>query len=315
MRLAATAAGEIVIVEGYVDDRVWLVGGDGRLKRIRETPGSANIEALGLPDGSLLLSPESSGRLLRRWPDGRVEHLLAGRWNSAMAGVHDGDAGSLSAAPISPVDMDVAADGGLLLLQYDHVRYVAPPDPGRLAVGIARETLSSRLPIELTIEATMPMHATVDLRVRGRLVERRHLELPAARSTLPLRGGMPGELNVISVDATATSASGEEHVAGDRIGVIPGHKLPMRVVERLERDQATLLELSGGGRNRSHCRRFSAQRVDCAEFDYGTCRAAHGYFLRSDGVLTTRRYADRNRCRLRLRPTWKTRPRAITLPT
>jgi hypothetical protein len=315
MRLAAMAGGETVIVEGYTGARVWLVDGEGRLRRIREAPRSPNIEVLGLPDGGLLLAPESSGRLLRRWPDGRLEHLLAGRWNSAVAGIHDGDGGALSAAPLSPVDMAVAADGGLLLLESDNVRYIAPPEPRRLAVGIARETLSSRLPLELTVEATMPTRATVDLRVRGRLIERLEVDLPFGRSTLPLRNGTPGELNVVGVNAVATVAGGPEQVASDRLGVIPGNKLPMRVVKRVERDEADLLESVGGGRNRFRCRRFAPQRIDCAQVDSGTCQAAHAYFLRRDGVLTSRRYADRHRCRLRARPIWKTRPRAVTLPT
>lgn len=315
MRIAAMAGGETVIVEGTVFGRVWLVDGEGRLRRIREAPRAANIEVLGLPDGSLLLAPESSGRLLRRWPDGRVEHLLAGRWNSTMAGVHDGDAGPLSTAPLSPHDMDVAADGGLLLLDYDHVRYIAPPDPRRLAVGIARESLSSRLPLELTVETTVPARATVDLRVRGRLVERVTLELPSGRSTHALRNGTSGELNVVSVHAASSVAGGSEQVAGDRLGVIPGSTLPLRVVKRVEAEDAALLEPIGGGRTGIRCRRFSARRIDCARVDLGTCQGVSAYFLRPDGVLTTRRYALRHGCRLRPRPIWKTRPHAVTLPT
>ena len=313
MRIAALASGETVIVEPHYPARVWLVDAEGRLRRIRLDSPMPNVEVLGAPDGSLLIAPESSGELLRRWPDGSIEPLLGGRWNSAMAGSHDGDAGPLSMAPISPRDMDVAADGGLLLLEHDHARYVAPPDPRRLALGIARESLSSRLPIELTIESTLAADATVELRVRGRLRERTAVALAPGRSTIALARGVPGELNVVSVNAVRGGAT-VEAVAGDRLGIVPGATLPMRVVRRVEADEAALLESIGGGRTRVRCRRFTARRIDCARHD-GPCQGASAYVLRSDGVLVERSYARRNGCRLQRRPRWSIKPHAITLPT
>ena len=313
MRIAALTGGETVIVEGYNTARVWLVDAAGRLRRIRLDFLMPNVEVLGAPDGSLLIAPESSGELLRRWPDGSVERLLGGRWNSAMAGIHDGDAGPLSMAPISPRDMDVAADGGLLLLDHDNVRYVAPPDPQRLALGIARESLSSRLPIELTIESTLAANATVELRVRGRLRERAAVALAPGRSTIPLANALPGELNVVKVNAVAAGAM-VESVAGDRLGVVPGATLPMRVVKRIEADKGAILESIGGGRTGVRCRRFTARRIDCARYD-GPCQGASAYVLRDDGVLVTRAYATRHGCRLQRQPRWSTKPHAITLPT
>lgn len=315
LRIAALAGGETVI--GGLAERVWLVDGRGFLRVIRQAPRSPNTEVLGLPDGSLLIAPEYDGRLLRRWPDGRIEQLLRGRWSRSMAGAHDGDAGPLSQAPLSPFDMDVTADGGLLLAEgLDHIRYVAPPQPKRLAVGITRETLSSRLPIEVSIETTLPASATVELRVGGRRVETQTREIAPGRSTFTLANARSGALHVVTVHAaSASSADAPPQVTSDQIGVIPGATLPMRVIRRVEADEAALLESIGGGRRTIRCKRFAPRRIDCAEIAHGTCQGARSYIIGRDGVLTVRTYAKRHGCRLQPRPKLAPTPRAVTLPT
>jgi hypothetical protein len=212
--------------------------------------------------------------------------------------------------------MAVAADGGLLLMDFDHVRYVAPETPQRLAIGIARETVSSRLPLKVTLETTLPARVTVRVGARGHMLATPTVDLPAGRSEVTLPRASRRRLNVIAVRAHAPSVAGPEQVASDRLGVLPGRRLPGDVPLRLMGEEADFIAERGGGRAGAHCRRFSSRRIDCGAVDFGICQEVTSFQLRSDGVLTVRAYGGGHgpRCRLRARPDWR-RPWAMSLPT
>ena len=135
----------------------------------------------------------------------------------------DGAAGPLASVRwVQPLDLAVDADGGWLVPEPGRLLYVAPPAPRRLAVGLARPTVSSRLPVTATVETTRPARITVTVRIHGRQVGMTTVDRPAGRWRIPVPGGRPAVLNVISV--LAADADGQ--VATDRIGVIPGATLP-----------------------------------------------------------------------------------------
>jgi hypothetical protein len=163
--------------------------------------------------------------------------------------------------------------------------------------------VSSRLPVTAIVETTRPSRITVSLRIRRRRVGTTTVERPAGRWQIPVRGGHVGALNVVSVLAVTSDQLAQ--VATDRIGVVPGNKLPKAVAERVA--------IVGG--YSVTCRRFSVRRVDCGAFSAGVCQGITAYRLRPDGILTGRDYSEGDyRCRFKPKPHWPRGPCGVQLP-
>jgi hypothetical protein len=182
-----------------------------------------------------------------------------------------------------------------------HLRYVPPAVPRRLAAGLARPTVSSRLPVVATVETTLAARITVSLDVRGRRVGTVTVDRPAGRWPIAVPGGRAGALNSVSVLAESAG-----QVAADRLGVVPGDRLPLSVPRRIANAGADDLRAIGGGDPVMTCRRIGPRRVDCAERNLGLCQSITAYRLRRDGVLTTRSYSvASDRCRFQVHPRWR----------
>jgi hypothetical protein len=297
IEIAFGADGRLVLADPD-EFALWAVTADGRLDRWEGLPPHYSpLRWLLLPDGGALFANQRRTPSMDRWwPDGRLTPLLSRRrMSSPYVHDHDGDGGELAVAPVEPLDMAVAADGGLLLVEDRRIRYVAPAHPGRPAIGITRETLAPGLPLRVTVQTTLAAHATFTVSSGAGVLGTTSAELPAGRSTVTVPGADARRLNVVRVD------TGE---ASDRLGVLPGGRLPRSVAKASFLDEP------------SRCVRLSARRVDCGAGTRHRCLLAESFYLRPNGTFTYRFYrggGDRP-CRLRRHPRWDGPRRASPLP-
>lgn len=292
---------------------IWMVGADARLHRLLRIGrlGEWFRALMALADGTVL----TGGSRVSVLSAGMLFPLTTDPGGSGLWSAFDGDAGPLTRAHwIEPLDFALDADGGWLIADVGHLRYVTPRTPRRLAVGLAPATVSSRLPVTAVVETTLPAHIAVNVRVHGRRVGATTVDRAAGRWEIPVSGGRTGALNVVSL--LASSLGQPQQIATDRIGVVPGGTLPIAVARELADEEAADTRSIGGGDPTMTCRRIDRRRVDCADEDLGLCQRITAYRLRPDGILTGRDYAiAASKCRFMKHPRWANAPGGVALPS
>jgi hypothetical protein len=236
--VAALRDGSVLVAESYAG-RVDRIAPDGTV-RVAAQGHDIEPDALAaLPDGGFAFSDEHdpSHRIWQVSPSGAM-HVVAGGGPFARTAL-DGLAQLVDGGPATSFDLpdteDLAAlpDGGLLYSYNSEqvsefaglVAYVAPAQPGRLALGVRRDGGRVFGPgRRATLHVALTQPATVRVTVAGHTLTR---ALPAGRSSVRLPARLPRKRDAVTL--AATDAAGRQVV--ERIHVFPVGWLPSETGE------------------------------------------------------------------------------------
>ncbi|MDA0173519.1 hypothetical protein OJ998_30725 [Solirubrobacter taibaiensis] len=305
--LALDADGSILIAD-YFGARVLRLAG-GRLSVVAGNGTEAALRDDGLPATDAAVTPTalaarpgggfyvldagaasgigSEPRVRVVQPDGTIL-TLAGTGRFAPDPTRFDELGGDGMAPLRAdlrfvSDLTVLTDGGLIFTEDPgRVRHLPPPTGGLLGVAIRRDAdriFAPGVPTPLTLRLSAP--ATVRVDVGGGPVLERELPAGETRVELPPR---PGEPQAVSVTATDTGG----RTASDRATLYPrgwlSEPLARFVAEGLFFHVIDASSRSGDGL--SGCRRFGANRFDCAlSPEQDVCRRAISVVIGADGHL------------------------------
>ena len=330
--LAPMASGGLAFA---ADGTVYALEPGGGARRLPGFP--AGVHALApAPDGGLLAGTPSQAWLVE--PSGAAQLVagrsegepldLVGRGDGRMperAGLSMPQGNSLAAlAGGSFALLDGQAESGLS----DRVRIVMPIPSARLAAEVLPWTLASREKVVVSYVVSQVANVEVSVRHRGREVVRAAQAAAPGKNVLPLGRRLPGGQNVITLTATAGSAT-----ATDRMAMLPNGFLPRRAAtavirtgeDDIQTPAGTPVGNAAGGPRAADtynivyivaCRRFSRSRVDCVRHETDTVDSFDhwtGFTVRlgHNGRVYARTYAnagksDRNP-RFYRRPRWLSR--------
>jgi hypothetical protein len=287
--VAALADGSVLVAEPYAG-RVERVAPDGTVRVVAHGHGIEPSALAALPDGGFAFfdDHDPAHRIWRVSPSGAM-HVVAGGGPFAPT-APGGLAQLVEGRPATAFDLPDARgfaalpDGGLLY-SYNReqvgefggvVAYVAPAEPGRLALGLVQDrgrVFSRARRATLHVALTQP--ATVAVTVAKHTLTRM---LPAGRSSVRLPAGLPIRREAVTL--TATDAAGRQVV--ERGHVYPVGWLPSETAQLLA---GALVAHSSV----EECDRASSRRIDCrADIEPDGCRVVsvsyvHGR-LRWDAV-------------------------------
>ena len=183
-----------------------------------------------------------------------------------------------------------AADGGLLISSNRGVLYLPPEQPQRLAVAIARPTLTSPRRLAVSLTTTRPAAITIRARRHSGGAMALHSSVPTGHSTLTFAHRLPADAYTVHV--TARGADGQ--VATDQQVVFLGGRIDLETARALAADQARSDEVLQAGTTGSvgACRRYGARRIDCEIRLDGSCYEIYTMHLGRDGLIDSDVYGD-----------------------
>jgi hypothetical protein len=282
--VAAEPDGGVLVAESY-SGRVDRIAPDGSVRVALQSSRHAGIEPSDiatLPGGGFAIFDDGDvARRIWRVSPGGALHLVAGGGPFART-APPGLAQLVDGGPATSFELPEAAtlaalpDGGLLYAYErddldefnDLVAYVAPAQPGMLAVGIRRDAdrvFGHGRRATVHVALTEPAAVTVAV---GRHTLRR--ELPAGVTAVRLPARLPLEPDLVTV--TATDAAGRQAIK--RARVFPEGVLPLKVAKLVA---GALIRHSEAG----ECDRIDGARVDCrAEIEPVGCRDVSVSYVR-----------------------------------
>jgi len=193
------------------------------------------------------------------------------------------------AAQVYTTHLAAARDGGVYFNDLARVRYWAPAQPRRLAIGLDRRTLTSPLALRAHVHLTRPATVVAQARRNGRVVRRVSVHLRAGEQAIALGDPVPPGRYELTVTAASTRATPQR--AGDAVVVLPGGVLTLDAARgeatRFVR-QGMVFDPPAPARTATvtTCRRLGEARARClVKPAKRHCRASVDVILRHDGSV------------------------------
>jgi hypothetical protein len=285
-----TGDGGFLIADSF-NGRIRRVGPDGMISTAAGTGptdesfgdgGPATAAGLALPqhlarlhDGSLLIgerqrirqvSPDGTISTIFQVPEGRANRLgdFAGRYGDTIEA------------------MEATQEGGIaVILGGFRLRglYLAPPETGRVLVGL-RDARASQRRVKVAVDATTRGSLRLQVRRRGRVVADATRHVAAGRRVIAVSGEFARAYHDVRVTLRADRGGRYR----DRVRLFTSPTLPERLV------------IPTLGSAAKACKRINSRRIDCEihneedEEDGRACLNTSAYRLFPSGILFTRPY-------------------------
>ncbi|UGS38669.1 NHL repeat-containing protein [Capillimicrobium parvum] len=252
--LSVQPDGGFLIAEGGGLHPLNLTHGPGGVRRVAPSGRITTLTRLQVrslvatDDGGFLAAPgwehdESANRIIRVDARGRAR-LVAGTsdvigdsWAQLSPPFLNGIPPRATA--VYTEDLAPARDGGVYFNDVSRIRYWAPADPRRLAIGIGAATLTSPLVLQAHVHLTRPATIVATARRDGQVVREATTDMPAGEHVIAL--GEPVDPGRYRLSVTATSAAAVPHRVSDTVLVYPGGVLTADAA----RDELTRLVRQG----------------------------------------------------------------------
>jgi hypothetical protein len=196
-----------------------------------------------------------------------------------------------------PNTVAASPDGGVLFGANFAVRYVPPPVPQLLAVGILPATRVPRQRLTVAVRTTRSARLYVGVWARGRRAAFTTTAVPGGDASVAIPVALrPGLYNV------RVRAEGDGQIAAARADVLVGGLLPLAYARGFIRSRQELFRVfQDAPPSALDCRRMGRRRVDCGVVQLRHCSAVVTVRLRPDGTLAVAQYrGGRGRhCRFR----------------
>jgi hypothetical protein len=283
-----------------------------------------------LPDGGFLIADQDNSRVRRVWPDGTIT-TVAGDGNQLYASSDDG--GPATAASMSPLDLAVLPDGGLLIDDDGSVRLVVGPGGTDVLAAAIRARLGTAWargysvrtaltkPAQLTVRLYRSPKAPPSLTTRASapagewtLVAKRRRALTAGIYAVDLRADANGQatrtVQYVYLGGLLTKKIAMRLPADPRGARIATGRKPAHTADEDPTDFTT------------RCRRFGQARIDCvivSTYDTprpGECSWVSSYQLARNGQIALRTYGCPPRRKTKpfeRHPHWRTKPESCNL--